>query len=434
MVEENRAKLGPGAVMALLRDPAVLRLWGAGSVIQCARWLDILAFGVVVLGWTGSPLIVTLILFTRMLPLLFFGSIAGTLADRVDRHKLLVTGLSATCAFLAFGVWWTSDGAPHLPLAFALSIAGGILWSGEMPMRRGLLAETAGMDRVGISMGLEMLTSNFTRMIGPAVGGALVALLGFQGVLLAGLVLHGLALWMIWSLRLPGLSEASPKPAAPIRILAPLLEGWRYVRATPILIATVMVTAVMNLWGFPYMSLVPVIALEVMELGPTGTGLLVSAEGVGAFIASLIITVAAPPNWFRRIYTLGALLFLLAVVLFGFTTTPLLAAVCTALAGAGMAGFGTMQMVLMLQGAEPHLRGRALGILVGAIGLAPFGFLQFGLFASWLDASSAVVLVAGMGCLAMLACILAWPTLLRAGQVTPPLRSSYPATPPHASR
>jgi hypothetical protein len=193
-----------------------------------------------------------------------------------------------------------------------------------------------------------------------------------------------------------------------------------------------MVTAAMNLWGFPYMSLVPVIALDVMKLGPVGTGLLVSAEGAGAFVSSIVITLAAPPRWFRRIYSFGTFLFLAAVVLFGFTTTPLTAAACTAVAGTGMACFGTMQMVLMLQGAESHLRGRALGILVGAMGLAPFGFLQFGLMASWLDASTAVVLVAGTGFLAVVACVLAWPTLLHNGQVTP-VRPAYPAAPPHAS-
>jgi MFS family permease len=428
--EVERGRLGPAAVAALLRDRAVLRLWGAGTLIQCARWLDILAFGVLVLDWTRSPLMVTLVLFTRMLPLLFFGSIAGTLADRVDRHLLLMVGLATTCTALAFAAWWSSDGLPHVWLAFALSILGGVFWSGELPMRRGLLAEAAGMDRVGMSMGLEMITNNLTRMIGPAVGGALVAWLGFQGVLLAGLLLHGAALAMLIGLRKPAPLRLAKRER--IRIVAPLLEGWQYVRTTPVLIATVMVTALMNLWGFPYMSLVPVIALEVMDLGPVGTGLLVAAEGAGAFLCSLAITLAARPEWFRRIYSLGTLLFLVAVVLFGFTTTPAMAAACTALAGVGMACFGTMQMVLILQGAEPQLRGRALGILVGSMGLAPFGFLQFGLAASWLDAGSAVVLVAGIGCVAMVACMAAWPTLLRNGQVVP-LSSAGPAAPPRAA-
>ncbi len=431
MVEKERERVGPSAAAPLLRDPEVLRLWGAGAVIQCARWLDILSFGVLVLEWTGSPLTVALILFVRMLPLLLLGSIAGTLADRLDRRRLLVIGLSTICALLALGAWWSSDGQAHLPMAFALAVAGGILWSGELPMRRGLLAEAAGMDRVGTSMGLEQLTSNFTRMIGPATGGALVATLGFSGVLGAGLVLHGLALLMILGVK-PS-APAQPKATEPVRILAPLKEGWRYVRTTPILIGTVVVTAAMNLWGFPYMSLVPVIAHDVMKLGPVGTGLLVSAEGAGAFIGSIAITLAAPPHWFRRIYSLGTLLFLAAVVLFGFTTTPWTAAACTAVAGMGMACFGTMQMVLILQGAEPHLRGRALGILVGAMGLAPFGFLQFGLAASWLGASTAIVLVAGIGLLAVLACIATWPTLMRNGQVAP-VRSAYPAAPPRASR
>ncbi|WP_169728430.1 MFS transporter [Geminicoccus roseus] len=432
MVEGERARLGPRAVAELLRDPAVRRLWAAGAVIQCGRWLDILAFGVLVLEWTASPLAVTAILFTRMLPLLFFGSVAGTLADRVDRQRMLAASLVLVCACYGLGAWWSLDGEPHLPVAFLLSVVGGLFWSAELPMRRGLLAEIAGMERVGVSMGLELLTANVTRMVGPAVGGALVALLGFSGVLLAGLVLHGLALLAILGLRPPGPSV--PKAAGPVRILAPLQEGWRHVRATPVLIGTVVVTAAINLWGFPYVSLVPVIAHEVMGLGPVGTGLLVATEGIGAFVASIFITVAAPPGWFRRIYSLGTLLFLVAVVLFGLSTSPLVAALFLIMAGVGMAGFNTMQIVLMLQGADPLLRGRALGILVGAMGLAPFGFLQFGLAASWLGASAAVVLVASVGLLAVLACVLVWPTLMRSGAVSAPIRSACPAAPPPAAR
>jgi hypothetical protein len=84
-----------------------------------------------------------------------------------------------------------------------------------------------------------------------------------------------------------------------------------------------------------------------------------------------------------------------------------------------MAGFNTMQIVLMLQGAAPALRGRSLGILVGAMGLAPFGFLQFGLAATWIGASLAVAVVAAVGFVAVLACVLRWPTLMQAGQVHP---------------
>jgi MFS family permease len=421
LVENERGRVGPAAVAALLRDPAVRRLWAAGALIQCGRWLDILAFGLLVLDWTGSPFPVTAILFTRMLPLLFFGSIAGTLADRVDRRRMLIQGLSLILGLYAISAWWSMDGTPHLWLAFALSIAGGLFWSAELPMRRGLLAEVAGMERVGVSMGLELLTANVTRMVGPAVGGALVALLGFAGVLLAGFILHALALLAIVGLPASAPTPSRPsQPAAPVRIVAPLKEGWRHVRATPVLIGTVMVTAAINLWGFPYVSLVPVIAQEAMGLGAVATGLLVASEGAGAFLASIAITMAGPPAWFRRIYSLGTLLFLAAVVLFGLTRDPILAACWLALAGVGMAGFNTMQIVLMLQGADPALRGRALGILVGAMGLAPFGFLQFGLFASWLDAGTAVVLVTGIGFVAVLACVLRWPTLMRHGQVEPP--------------
>ena len=412
-----RAELGgfgPAAAAALLRDPAVLRLWLAGALIQCGRWLDILAFSILVLRWTGSPLAVSLALFTRMLPLLLFGSVAGALADRVDRRKALLFGLAGVVGADGLGAWSIYAGAAPLPVAFALSAAGGLFWSMELTMRRGLLAEAAGMASIGVSMGLELLTANATRMIGPAIGGTLVAMLGFTGVLLAGAVLHGLALVALLGRHVHG----TPRQAGPIRLLSPLREGWRHVRATPVLIGTVAITAAINLFGFPYVSLVPVVAREVLELGPAETGLLVACEGLGATIASLAIVAAARPAWFRRIYSLGALSFLSAVILFGHAASALAAAACLFFAGIGMAGFNTMQTVLMLAGADPLLRGRSLGILVGSMGLAPFGFLLFGITASWLGAAASVRLVAAVGICATGACLARWQTLLAKGPVT----------------
>lgn len=398
----------------MLRSPDVRALWLAGVGAGVTRWLGILAVGLFAFAETGSPLWVALAGFARFLPLLLLGAPLGVLAERVDRRRLLVAAyatlavaeaLAAVAALAGDGpaLWWV------LPLAFAA----GVFWCVEIPVRRTLLAEAGGAERVATTMGLEMVTTHLTRTLGPALGGALFAGTGMAGVFALGALLY-LAGAVLVARTTPGPAPA-PSPASASRpgLLADLLEGAAFIRADPRLLAIVVLTFVFNLWGLPYLALVPALAEGRLGLGPVGTGLLAAAEGAGAVAGSALVLAFARPAWFGPVFGLGCALFFAAEIAFALAPGPATAFAALLLAGLGMAGFSSMQTTLPVAVVPPALRVRVMGAILVSIGSAPLGFLLAGALGDRLGAGPAVGLMGALGLAATLLGIWRWPVVAR---------------------
>jgi hypothetical protein len=170
-------------------------------------------------------------------------------------------------------------------------------------------------------MGLEMVTTHLTRMIGPAAGGALVAAAGMPGVFALGAVLHLAGALLLAARTAPSPPRAPPAPDRP-SFLADVAEGVALVRADPRLLAIVALTLNFNLWGLPYLGLVPVLAEGRHGLGPAGTGLLAAAEGVGAVLGAVLVLAFARPAWFGPVLGFGCGLFFVAEILFALAPGP----------------------------------------------------------------------------------------------------------------
>lgn len=399
---------GAAKLRAVLATPAVVRLWLAGVGAGVVRWLETLAYSLWVFAETGSPLLVTLTAFARMLPLLLLGAFAATLADRFDRRRLLLgmylamAGCSAGLGVLA------ATGLLTVPIVAAYSLLTGVFWTLEMPVRRTMLAEAAGMERINASMGLEMTTNQLMRLIGPAAGGMLMASTGITGVFALGALLYGSGVAM-----LAGTASSPPSPRSGRNVLAELREGFAFVRRDPLVAGIVFSTAVFNLWYLPYLSLAPLVAEQTMRLGPTAIGMLMGAEGIGAVVGSIWVATIAKPEWFRLCYSGGAAVIALAVLVLAVTADPLTSALALVLGGFGIAGFSTMQMTLVLAATPRAMRVRAMGVVIVAIGSAPIGFLLGGALAEWLGPRLALGLMSGGGLVSMLLCMAIWPELRR---------------------
>jgi MFS family permease len=393
---------------AALSAPAARDLWFAGLGVNIVRWLELLAFAILALQLTGSPLWVAVMTFARMLPLLT-GAFLAALVARWPKRTVLLWFLASLT--VADALLWLLALAGRLELwhLIAAAAVGGFAWTVETPLRRTALAEAAGLERVQASMGLEVVSNQVTRILGPAMGGLLLDTIGVIGVFATGTVVHALAWWLIFR-------QAMPESAAAIvagNIRRSMADGFAYMRRHRLLAGTAMVTIVFNFWGFPYVTLAPVIGEVVLGLSATGIGLVVAAEATGAFLAAFVIIERARPPHFARLFSFGALLFLLGTLAFGFAVTPTLAALVLFTAGIGMAGFNAMQISLPIAATPPEMRIRVMGIITVAIGAAPFGFLHAGLMAEWLGAATAQKLIATEGLLALALVLWRWPELLR---------------------
>ena len=395
--------------LELLADRTFRQVWLAGALLGIQRWLELLAIGIYVFDRTGSPFQVALMTMLRILPMAVHSAFAGALADRVSRRLLLqisIVGMTAVSGGLGLLALTGAIELWHIALG---ALLGGVFWATDLPVRRTLLGEIAGSDRLGAGMGLDAATNNATRMLGPVLGGFLLQLIGLDGSFFVGA-----ALFAVSFLLLARVDFAETHAVGIGRnVLRNILEGLQYLRTDRALVGTLAVTVIFNIWGFPFTSMVPVIGRDIMNLEAGAVGLLMSAEGAGALIGALAIAFRARQAHYRRIYFYGTFAFLALVLVFGATGLPAVSA--TVLLAIGVAGacFSSMQSTITLLSAPPAIRGRIMGVVSVCIGTGVLGFLYIGLLADWLGAPLAVMLTAAQGLVAMVLVGLIWPELRR---------------------
>ena len=262
---------------SLFRDRDFLRLWLAGLAVFVVRWLETLAVGVFAYTATHSAFVVAMLTMLRLLPMGLFGAFLGAMAERMDRRQaLLIILLSqiATSAAIATLALFDAVEVWHLALA---SFMNGIGWAADNPVRRAMIGQVAGPPRMSAAMSIDVATSNGSRVLGPTLGGAVLALVGLDGAFLLSVVLYLPALVAV--LRLTRTPPAAGASAT--NVLASIAEGLAMVRREPRLIGALLVTLLFNLFGWPATSMIPVIGQDRLALGPTGIGLLAGMDGAG---------------------------------------------------------------------------------------------------------------------------------------------------------
>ena len=398
----------PSPVRSLLSDPAFLRIWIAGGLVGTIRWLEVLAIGVYTYQITGSPFIVATMLFARMVPTMLLGTFAGAIAERVSRRHLMMAGLVIMCLVSAsltalavsgrLAIW-------HIALGAVLS---GVFWSVEFPVRRTILGEVAGLGRLGSAMALDSASNNFTRMLGPLLGGAMLTAVGLEGAYALGVLLYAVAFLNMATLTF---EEQHSVDTAPVGLFTSISEGLAYIRTNRLIAGTLVVTVFVNLFGFSYVSMVPVIGEQRLGLGAVAIGVLMSAEGFGALVGSLCVAAWVRTRYFTAIYMLGSTLYLAMILAFSLSPWYTTAIVLLFSGGLGIAFFGSMQSILIFFSAIPRMRTRVMGVLVACIGAGPIGVLHVGLLAEWLGAHQAVTIIAVEGLVALALSALIWPEL-----------------------
>ena len=392
-----RAHGSPFRTLLLSGRSDFWRLWSVGLVVFTVRWLETVAIGVFVYQRTSSPFLVAMMTMLRLLPMGLFGVFLGAAAERVDRRAtlvgvvLLMGATSGTLALLAHAeqltVW-------HLAVA---SFINGVGWATDNPVRRVMIGEVVGSDQMGSAMSLDVGANNASRMVGPTVGGLLLAGIGIQGAFMLSVALYCFALYVAFRVR-----YRNAAPATHVAVLARIAEGLRLVRGDRRLIGTLIVTVIFNVFGWPFTSMVPVIGQDRLHLGPEGIGILASMDGIGAFFGALLLALFLRPAWYARAYVGGVTAYMAMLTVFALVPVPLAAGGALLLTGLGGAGFSTMQATLVYLAAPPDMRSRILGVLSVCIGIGPVGFVGLGLLADAIGAPWATA-ASGLTGLLMLA-------------------------------
>jgi MFS family permease len=381
----------------LLGEPDFRRLWLVGVVVFAVRWLEMLAVAVFAYQRTGSPFIVALLTMLRMLPMALFGALVGALAERLERRSALILVIllmllsSLTLALLA---WADALEVWHVALA---SFINGITWTTDNPVRRTMIGEVVGPERMSAAMSIDVGANNASRMLGPTIGGVLLATFGIGGAFAVSVACYLLALAAALRVR-----HRNPvRPSAAGGVLERMIEGVMLVRQDRRLVGTLVITVIYNTFGWPFTSMIPVIGQDNLSLGAAGIGLLASMDGVGAFCGAVLIALFAKPPVFARLYIGGVFVYLLLLPVFALASHPLLAGSVLLATGFANAGFSIMQATLVYLSAPPEMRSRIYGVLSVCIGVGMVGFLHLGLLAGLIGASWATATTGLEGILAM---------------------------------
>ncbi|HJP28642.1 MAG TPA: MFS transporter [Dehalococcoidia bacterium] len=394
----------------MVTNPSYRRLWGIGITSTTMRWMETVALGIFVFELTESPFWVAMVGFLRMIPMLVLGPTIGLISDRVNR-KLLMGSTLATLSgvYVVMAVLVISERIELWHICVGATLAG-VMWATDFPVRRAMIGDAVGPEGISTAIGIDMASSNFSRVIGPLSAGAFLATSGVETAYVTGAILFGVGSLLAFSM--PYVAP-TPRSSDGLGYFGNLAEGLKHVRADRIIVVTLLITIVMNIFGFPYQHMVPVIGAESLKIGPLLIGILLASEGLGATTSSLVIALRARPGGYTRIYAVGSVLFLTAILLFSLVPSFWMALPILMIGGFSMSGFATMQSIIVITSTPVEIRGRVLGVLAATIGTGPLGALIVGGLAVWWGASNAVTAISAVGLTLTIITLAAWPAFLR---------------------
>jgi MFS family permease len=391
-------------------NPNYRLLWVSNFFAYISRWMQMAMLGWFVFEETGSAFLVTLVGFSGMGPLVVLGVFGGVLADRLDKRKLLIGTLFANLlaatgmAALIFSDFALSTSNLQYWHAYLVMLVGGIGWGLDMPSRRTIVLDVLGRARVNNAIALDSVGMHSSRMLGPIIGGGSITIslllfsdgYGLEVGYAITLLFFIISAIMMLNVKTPARATATTAQAS-WNIIRNLVEGVRYVASEATLLAVVLITVFMNLLLFPYQQLIPVVASDVLYVGPTLMGLLLAFEGLGALAGSIGIASWSNLTHHGRVYLFGSMAGLTMLLLFSFSHWYGVSLALMLMLGLGTAGFGAMQATIILLAARDDMRGRGLGVITLAIGAGPIGGLMLGRMADAMGAPMAMRINAVLG-------------------------------------
>ena len=394
-----------GSFLSPLSIRSYWRFLVAHAVVWQVTTMEWVVTGWLVLDMTGSPWKVALVDFFRFMPWLIIGLLSGPIVKRFGRKRVVIASqfVYVTCTLSLAGLL-SSGRLEYWHVVFIACVNTGTV-ALDFTARRSLLPKVVGRGRTLDAVLLETIVQSLNFTLGPFTGGGLAEWIGPVGcyVVIAALPLVNVG--ALWGVQMPAGDEAQARES--VRRTVKL--GFEYVRGNRTIFGVLLLTAVMNLLIFPYQSLLPVFAKDVLFQGPVGLGLLGGACGLGSFAGLVLVNLLRNRlnnNWLFAVCCAQQTSFL---VLFALSGQFYLSLVVLTVSGIGYGGFNVLQSAIILVEASDQMRDRAMGALVCMIGTGPLGRLLIGAVASGWGAPVALGGACSIAVLLILAVAVALP-------------------------
>lgn len=395
--------------ISAFRNRGFRLLWIATLLSSTARWADVVVIGWLTLVLTDSAFMVGIVAASKMA-----GYIAapfmGVVADRVDRRLLLIIASAVNLAVsvillvlfvLGWLVLW------HL---IVLALASSVTWAIDNPARQALVADLVDIQDLTNAIALNAVAVEITVVIGPALGGMLIPVVGIGGAY--GLIASIYVMDLSVLLRMKSARHAAQRVhESPARSL---IAGFRYARENQAVLVLLLIAFLLNLVAAPYRySFLPLFARYVLDAGPTGYGMLTAAAGLGALVAGLWFVSLGNVKGKGRLVVWSSFAWPASLLLFAMSSWYYLSLALVFAAGFTQAIAWTVIAALMLSHTTDSMRGRIMGLRTGVVIALPLGNFLAGAAAERFGAPLAQGAYAASAMVIMLAIVLLAPKLHR---------------------
>ncbi|MGQ9368285.1 MFS transporter [Azospirillum sp. ST 5-10] len=364
-----------------LRNPLYRRYFLAQTPLVVGSWIHSLAIGWLMWRLSASPWLLGLLALCDLGPTFVLGPVAGTVCDRMDRRRLLVVTQTAFVVLVAVLAGLTLSGRVTVAVVLGMTLAIGVVTAFDSPARQAFVAELVGLDDLRNAIALNSMLFNAARLVGPAVGGAIVATFGEGWCFVLKALAYLPMLRVLATLRGVPLEARAPGGG----FLTEMRRGLAFVRGDAAATRILFLVGVCSFTSVPYFSFLPALTNQMLHADAGVAGMLMSITGVGAVAAAVALTLFDNLAVLRLYPVWSSLLLGLVQVGIGASDDLALTAVLALPMGFAILSQNLASNTLLQHFAPPAFRGRVMAMYsMMMLGTVPLGSVVVGALGDWL--------------------------------------------------
>ncbi len=361
--------------------------WTGQTVSLIGTWMQQVGQGWLALELTNSAFWVGLVSAAGSFPVLLLSLYGGVVADRRSKLRIVII-CQALLLVEAAALWWfTWTGRINIGWLLALTTLGGVISAFEIPARQSMIAELVSRDDLVDAIALNSGGFNLARIVGPSIAAIVLAKYGLAWCFGINAISYFAVLSSLARIKLP--------PWMPVQyVVSPaeqLKQGFRYIRSSRAVSGLMGVIAVYSIFGFQYLTMMPVVARDVLHTGASGYGLLLTFVGIGALTGALSLAGLGGRIRRGRLFNATAYAFAGLTILFSLMRTVHLAALVLLFLGLTMLINGALANGILQSVVPDELRGRVMATYVFVyVGFTPIGSFIAGVMARFVGVQWAI--------------------------------------------
>jgi MFS family permease len=369
----QRRSINPFRTLQVHRN---FRLFWIGQTVSLiGTWMQQVGQGWLALELTNSAFLVGVVAAAGTFPVLLLSLYGGVLADRHSKLRIVII-CQALLLVEAVALWWfTWSGRIDIEWLLAIATIGGVIAAFEIPARQALTVELVSRDDLVDAIALNSGGFNLARIVGPSLAAIVLAKFGLAWCFAINAVSYLAVLGSLSQVRLPAWTPVQSL----VTPFEQLKQGLHYIRSTRAVAGLMGVIAIYSIFGFQYLTMMPVIAREVLHTGASGYGLLLTFVGIGALTGALSLAALGGRIRRGRLFNATAYAFAGLTILFSLARSIHLAAAVLLVLGLTMLVNGALANGILQSVVPDELRGRVMATYVFVyVGFTPIGALIAG--------------------------------------------------------